>query len=59
MVENIVKGINEGKLRSHLHARLKLNRAGLEEAHKRIESGATIGKIGLGIDEEGAGDPFT
>jgi NADPH:quinone reductase-like Zn-dependent oxidoreductase len=58
MVDNIVKWINEGKLRSHLHTRLKLTRAGLEEAHRRIESGKTIGKIGLGVDEEGTGEPF-
>lgn len=58
MVEKIVRWIDEGKLVSHMTVGLKLNRAGLTEAHRRIEAGGSIGKIGLSIYEDGEGGPY-
>jgi NADPH:quinone reductase-like Zn-dependent oxidoreductase len=57
-MENLAKYIDEGKIHCHLTKRLKLTRSGLETAHKLIESKTTIGKIGLGVDEEGEGKAF-
>jgi hypothetical protein len=50
--------VDEGKLVLNLHKRLKLNLAGLKEAHQLIESGTTVGKLALGVDEPGEGAPF-
>lgn len=58
MMKEYAGWIDEGKIQSHLVTRLKLTRAGLEEAHRLIESGKSVGKIGLGVDEEGDGEPF-
>lgn len=52
------KFIDEGKIHCHLTKRLRLTRDGLVEAHELIESKKTIGKIALGVDEEGEGQPF-
>lgn len=50
--------INEGKLVTTLGKRYKLTLEGLKEAHRQIESGTTVGKVGLGVDEEGEGEAF-
>ena len=50
--------MDEGKLVPNLSRRLKLNLAGLKEAHQLIESATTVGKIALGVDEPGEGAPF-
>ncbi|KAL4860439.1 hypothetical protein BDV12DRAFT_191702 [Aspergillus spectabilis] len=51
--------MDEGMLVPNLSRRLKLNVAGLKEAHQLIESSTTVGKISLGVDEPGEGTPFT
>ncbi|KAJ6083137.1 hypothetical protein N7467_007272 [Penicillium canescens] len=51
--------IDEGKLVPNLTRRLKLNLAGLKQAHQLLESGTTVGKIALGVNEPGEGAPFT
>ncbi|CAI7621637.1 unnamed protein product [Penicillium viridicatum] len=56
---SLARYIDEGKLVPNLNKRLKLNLAGLKEAHQLIESATTVGKIALGIDEPGEGAPFT
>ncbi|CAN9188019.1 unnamed protein product [Alternaria alternata] len=38
--------------------RYKLTLENLKQAHRQIESKATIGKIGLGVEEPGEGTPF-
>ncbi len=58
MMEGLTRYIDEGKIHCHLSKRLKLTRDGLQTAHELIESKTTIGKIGLGVDEEGEGQPF-
>jgi NADPH:quinone reductase-like Zn-dependent oxidoreductase len=58
MMESLAKYIDEGKIRSTLTRRLKLTTEGLRLGHELIESKATIGKIGLGVDEEGEDQPF-
>jgi hypothetical protein len=35
-----------------------LTLANLKEAHRLIESGKSVGKMGLGVDELGEGTPF-
>jgi len=59
MMENLAKYIDEGKIHCTLTKRLKLTVEGLRTAHELIESKKTIGKIGLGVDEEGEGQPFS
>lgn len=55
----LARYIDEGKLVPNLNRRLKLNLAGLKEAHQLIESATTVGKLALGVDEPGEGAPFT
>jgi hypothetical protein len=58
MMEKLAKNIDEGKIHSTLTKRLRLTAEGLRTAHELIESKSTIGKIGLGVDEEGKGQAF-
>jgi NADPH:quinone reductase-like Zn-dependent oxidoreductase len=58
MLDNLAELVDAGKIKSHLTKRLKLTASGLREAHRLIESSATIGKIGLGVDEDGPGEAF-
>lgn len=51
--EALAHYVDEGKLVPNLNKRLKLNVAGLKEAHRLIESATTVGKIALGVDEPG------
>jgi len=55
---SLARYIDEGKLVPNLNKRLKLNLAGLKEAHQAIESATTVGKLALGVDEPGEGAPF-
>ncbi|CAN9250592.1 unnamed protein product [Alternaria alternata] len=52
---NLMSG---GKLFPTLNQRYKLTLENLKQAHRQIESKATIGKIGLGVEEPGEGTPF-
>lgn len=58
MMDDIADHCDSGRIKTHLTKRLKLTRDGLVEAHRLIESNTTIGKIGLGVDEAGKGNPF-
>jgi NADPH:quinone reductase-like Zn-dependent oxidoreductase len=58
MLENLAALVDAGKIKSTLTKRLRLTASGLREAHRLIESSTTIGKIGLGVDEDGPGEPF-
>ncbi|KAL4901515.1 hypothetical protein BDW74DRAFT_187714 [Aspergillus multicolor] len=51
--------VDEGKIRPNLTKRHRLDLKGLKEAHQLIESGKTVGKLALGVDEGGDGAPFT
>jgi NADPH:quinone reductase-like Zn-dependent oxidoreductase len=50
--------MEEKKIVPTLGKRYKLTLEGLKEAHRNIESGTTVGKVGLGVDELGEGEPF-
>jgi len=58
MLEKLAKDIDEGKIHTTLTKRMKLTAKGLITAHELIESKKTVGKIGLGVDEEGEGQLF-
>ena len=58
MMTALASLFEEGKLKLTLGKRLKLTLAGLKEAHRQIESKTTVGKIALGVDEEGEGVAF-
>ncbi|KUJ10526.1 zinc-binding alcohol dehydrogenase [Mollisia scopiformis] len=58
MMENLAKYIDEGKIHSTLTKKMRLTAEGLKTAHELIESKRTIGKIALGVDEEGEGEAF-
>jgi hypothetical protein len=59
MLEELATYCDSGKIRCHLTSRIKLNVEGLRRGHELIESKTTIGKIGLGVDEEGMGEAFS
>lgn len=56
--EELARMLDDGTVKCHLMRRLKLNLAGLKEAHRENEAGSGIGKTALGIDEEGPGEAF-
>jgi NADPH:quinone reductase-like Zn-dependent oxidoreductase len=58
MMTALASLFEEGKLKLTLGKRLKLTLDGLKEAHRQIESKTTVGKIALGVDEEGEGVAF-
>ena len=58
MLEKLAKDVDKNKIHSTLTKRLKLTTDGLRTAHELIESKRTIGKIGLGVDEDGEGQIF-
>lgn len=58
MFKALAGWMDEGKLVSTLGKRYKLTLEGLREAHRQIESGTTVGKVGLGVDEPGEGRVF-
>ncbi|KAI9702269.1 MAG: hypothetical protein M1820_006201 [Bogoriella megaspora] len=58
MMEELAAHCESGEIRSHLTKRMKLTKEGLQQAHRLMESTTTIGKIGLGIEEDGAGKAF-
>ncbi|KAB8252809.1 hypothetical protein BDV35DRAFT_375680 [Aspergillus flavus] len=53
MLEELSALIDEGKIKCHLTRRLQLNLEGIKEAHRILESGKAIGKVGLGLSEGG------
>ncbi|EMT69591.1 hypothetical protein FOC4_g10003323 [Fusarium odoratissimum] len=58
MLDTISRLMEDGTLFSTVGTRLRLTLEGLKEAHKRVESSTTVGKIALGVDEPGEGEPF-
>jgi NADPH:quinone reductase-like Zn-dependent oxidoreductase len=59
MLEELAECIDAGKIKCHLTRRLKLTAEGIKEAHRLIESGKMIGKVALGVSENGVGQPFS
>jgi NADPH:quinone reductase-like Zn-dependent oxidoreductase len=51
MLTELARLIDDGKIKCHLTKRLK-------EAHELVESGKSIGKVGLGVEEAGEGEAF-
>ncbi|KAG5767232.1 hypothetical protein H9Q72_004682 [Fusarium xylarioides] len=58
MLETISRLMEDGTLISTAGTRLRLTLEGLKEAHRKVESSTTVGKIALGVDEPGEGEPF-
>lgn len=56
--EELANLIDDGIIKCHLTKRAKLTLENLKEAHRLIESGKAVGKMGLGVDEPGEGTPF-
>jgi NADPH:quinone reductase-like Zn-dependent oxidoreductase len=59
MLEELAEYIDAGKIKCHLTRRLRLTAEGIKEAHRLIESGKMIGKVALGVSENGVGQPFS
>lgn len=56
--EELARKIDRGTIKCHLTKRMKLTLEGLKEAHRQIEGGKGIGKMALGLEENGAGEAF-
>lgn len=56
--EDLARMLDEGTMKCHLKTRIKLTLDGMKEAHKQIEDGKGIGKIALGLEEDGHGEAF-
>lgn len=57
--EEMARLVDEGVIRCHLTRRMGLTVEGLREAHRVLEGGKGVGKIGLGVDEPGVQGAFT
>jgi hypothetical protein len=57
--ETLSSLIDEEKLVPNLTKRLKMNLARLKQDHQLLESGTTVGKLALGLNEPGESAPFT
>lgn len=58
-LEELATYIDERKIQCHLTLRLPLDVSGLREGHRRIEEGRMLGKLALGLQEEGMTTPFS
>jgi NADPH:quinone reductase-like Zn-dependent oxidoreductase len=58
LLAELAQLVDEGRIKCHLTRRLRLTLNGLREAHELVESGKSIGKVGLGTDEPGDGECF-
>lgn len=56
--EELGRLLDEGEIKCHLTRRLRLTVSGIQEAHEVVENGKTIGKIALGVSEDGEGEAF-
>ncbi|KAI0025636.1 quinone oxidoreductase [Xylariomycetidae sp. FL0641] len=50
--------LDRAVIECHLTRRFRLTQDGLREAHRFLESGKAVGKVALGVDEPGEGEPF-
>jgi len=50
--------LDAGKAKCHLTKKLKLTLEGLRKGHEQIEGGSSMGKLALGVDVNGDGEPF-
>ncbi|KAI0143062.1 quinone oxidoreductase [Xylariaceae sp. FL1272] len=57
--EELSRLLDEGVIKCHLKQRLRLTVEGITEGHRRLEEGKAVGKIALGVDEPGEGEPFS
>lgn len=57
-LESLSGLVDAGKIKSHLTKQPRLTASVLRHVHRLIESSKTIGKIGLGVDADGSGEPF-
>ncbi|KAL2006843.1 hypothetical protein VTN00DRAFT_9511 [Thermoascus crustaceus] len=58
ILEELAELIDSGRIKCHLVNRLRLTVHGLREAHRIIEKGGNIGKVSLGLTEQGNGELF-
>ncbi|KAI1481284.1 GroES-like protein [Daldinia eschscholtzii] len=56
--EELAKLLDKGVIKCHLNERLRATAEGIRQAHRRLEAGNAVGKIGLGVDEPGEGKAF-
>jgi NADPH:quinone reductase-like Zn-dependent oxidoreductase len=54
----LARWVDEGRIQCHMTKRMRLNLKGLQAAHDLVESGKSIGKVGLGVEDEGDGEAF-
>lgn len=57
--EEMARLVDEGVIKCHLTRRMGLTVEGLREAHRVLEGGKAVGKVGLGLDEPGVQEAFT
>lgn len=53
ILRKLARWIDEGKIKCHLRQRVLLTVDGVREAHRIIQDGKAIGKVGLGVDVDG------
>ncbi|RAK99562.1 zinc-binding alcohol dehydrogenase family protein [Aspergillus ibericus CBS 121593] len=58
ILEELAALIDAGKIKCHLTKRLRLTLEGVKEGHEILQSGGSIGKVGLGVDEAGSRELF-
>lgn len=59
ILEELTDLIDASKIKCHITKRLRLTLDGVKNGHELLQSGGSIGKVGLGVDEPGPGEIFT
>lgn len=59
ILEELAALIDSGTIKCHLTKRLGITVDELKEAHRTIQSGKNMGKLGLGVDDTSYQKPFT
>ncbi|GLB05689.1 hypothetical protein AtubIFM57258_000978 [Aspergillus tubingensis] len=58
ILEELTDLIDANKIKCHLTKRLRLTLDGVKKGHELLQSGGSIGKVGLGVNEPGPGAIF-
>lgn len=59
ILKELARLVDEGVIKCHLARRLRLTLDGWKEGHRIAQSGRSMGKVGLGVEEESPNVPFT
>ena len=58
ILKELAELLDAGKAKCHMTKTFRLTLEGLRKGHEEIEGGSSMGKLALGVDVKGDGEPF-